>query len=60
MLCFGNPSVVQNIFSRPSTFDASLRMYTLDEVVELQPPQIWLNVQVNAIPVDSRALSFLI
>jgi hypothetical protein len=54
------PSVIQNIFSRPSTFDDSLGMYTLDDVVELHPPQIWLNVQVNVIPVSSRAFPLLL
>ncbi|CAN6246888.1 unnamed protein product [Urochloa humidicola] len=43
-----NVTLIQNIFSRPSTFDGSMGMYTLDDIVELRPPQIWLNVQYNA------------
>jgi hypothetical protein len=60
MLFFDHPAVIQNIFSRPSTFDGSMGMYTLDDVVELRPPQIWLNVQVNVISVISRPFSLLI
>nr|CAB3445894.1 unnamed protein product [Digitaria exilis] len=40
-----NVTLIQNIFSRPSTFDGSMGMYTLDDIVELHPPQIWLNVE---------------
>uniref|UniRef100_K3YPJ3 glycerophosphodiester phosphodiesterase n=1 Tax=Setaria italica TaxID=4555 RepID=K3YPJ3_SETIT len=43
-----NVTLIQNIFSRPSTFDGSMGMYTLDDIVELRPPQIWLNVQYNS------------
>ena len=60
MLSFDHLSVIQNIFSRPSTFDGSMGMYMLDDVVELRPPQIWLNVQVNVISVISWAFSLLI
>jgi len=60
MLSFDHLPVIQNIFSRPSTFDGSMGMYTLDDVVELRPQQIWLNVQVNVISVISWAFSLLI
>nr|CAB3449129.1 unnamed protein product [Digitaria exilis] len=43
-----NVTLIQNIFSRPSTFDGSMGMYTLDDIVELHPPQIWLNVEYNS------------
>lgn len=60
MLSFDDPSVIQNIFSRPSTFDGSMGMYTLDDIVELRPPQIWLHVEVNAISVISRAFPLIL
>jgi len=49
-----NVTLIQNIFSRPSTFDGSMGMYTLDDVVELRPPQIWLNVQYNSFFVEHK------
>ncbi|RLM78398.1 glycerophosphodiester phosphodiesterase GDPDL7-like [Panicum miliaceum] len=49
-----NITLLQNIFSRPSTFDGSMGMYTLDDVVELHPPQIWLNVQYNSFFVEHK------
>ncbi|XP_066329685.1 glycerophosphodiester phosphodiesterase GDPDL7-like [Miscanthus floridulus] len=52
-----NITLIQNIFSRPSTFDGSQRMYTLDEVVELHPPQIWLNVQYNSFFLEHKLSS---
>ncbi|TVU02018.1 hypothetical protein EJB05_52553 [Eragrostis curvula] len=48
-LDFTTDQLVQNnIFSRPSTFDGSLGMYMVDDVVELRPPHIWLNVEYNS------------
>ncbi|AQK69186.1 Glycerophosphodiester phosphodiesterase GDPDL3 [Zea mays] len=52
-----NITLIQNIFSRPSTFDDSLGMYTLDDVVELHPPQIWLNVQYNSFFLEHKLSS---
>ncbi|KAL6629048.1 hypothetical protein ACP70R_028813 [Stipagrostis hirtigluma subsp. patula] len=43
-----NVTLIQNIFSRPSTFDGSMGMYLLDDVIQLRPPQIWLNVEYNS------------
>ncbi|GJM90440.1 hypothetical protein PR202_ga06719 [Eleusine coracana subsp. coracana] len=43
-----NVTLIQNIFSRPSTFDGTLGMYMVDDVVELRPPHIWLNVEYNS------------
>lgn len=52
-----NVTLIQNIFSRPSTFDASFGMYTLDDVVELHPPQIWLNVEYNSFFLEHKLSS---
>uniref|UniRef100_A0A804P3R5 glycerophosphodiester phosphodiesterase n=1 Tax=Zea mays TaxID=4577 RepID=A0A804P3R5_MAIZE len=52
-----NVTLIQNIFSRPSTFDASFGMYTLDDVVELHPPQIWLNVEYNSFFMEHKLSS---
>lgn len=35
-------------------------MYTLDDIVELHPPQIWLNVEVNVISVISRGFPLIL
>uniref|UniRef100_A0ACD5V4X3 Uncharacterized protein n=2 Tax=Avena sativa TaxID=4498 RepID=A0ACD5V4X3_AVESA len=40
-----NVTVTQTILSRPSTFDGVMGMYTLDDVKELQPSRIWVNVE---------------
>ncbi|KAK8947176.1 putative glycerophosphoryl diester phosphodiesterase 2 [Platanthera zijinensis] len=45
---FNNVTLIQNIFSRPSAFDGSMPMSTIDDVQGLKPPGIWLNVQYNA------------
>ncbi|XP_044955543.1 glycerophosphodiester phosphodiesterase GDPDL7-like [Hordeum vulgare subsp. vulgare] len=42
-----NVTVIQTIFSRPSTFDAMMGMYTLDDVAGLRPEQIWINVEFH-------------
>ncbi|KAL6888393.1 hypothetical protein ACP4OV_009419 [Aristida adscensionis] len=52
-----NVSLIQNIFSRPSTFDGSMGMYLLDEVIELRPPQIWLNVEYNSFFMEHKLSS---
>ncbi|KAJ1278258.1 hypothetical protein BS78_04G065900 [Paspalum vaginatum] len=52
-----NVTLIQNIFSRPSTFDGALGMYMLDDVVELHPPQIWLNVQYNSFFLENKLSS---
>ncbi|XXG58911.1 hypothetical protein AAC387_Pa04g1096 [Persea americana] len=44
---FSNVTIIQNIFSRPSIFDASLPMMTIDDLVGLKPPKLWLNVQYD-------------
>ncbi|RCV05127.1 hypothetical protein SETIT_1G057700v2 [Setaria italica] len=54
-----NVTLIQNIFSRPSTFDGSMGMYTLDDIVELRPPQIWLNVQYNSFFLEHKLNYFL-
>ncbi|XP_062223860.1 glycerophosphodiester phosphodiesterase GDPDL7-like [Phragmites australis] len=52
-----NVTLIQNIFSRPSTFDGSLGMYMLDDVVELRPPKIWLNVEYNSFFLEHKLSS---
>nr|XP_045085756.1 glycerophosphodiester phosphodiesterase GDPDL7 isoform X2 [Aegilops tauschii subsp. strangulata] len=42
-----NVTVIQTIFSRPSTFDAIMGMYTLDDMAGLHPQQIWVNVEFD-------------
>jgi len=42
-----NVTVIQTIFSRPSTFDATMGMFTLDDVAGLRPQQIWVNVEFD-------------
>ncbi|KAG0480761.1 hypothetical protein HPP92_011619 [Vanilla planifolia] len=42
---FGNVTVIQDIFSRPSVFDGSMPMSTIDDFQQLKPPGLWLNVQ---------------
>ncbi|RWR91117.1 glycerophosphodiester phosphodiesterase GDPDL7 [Cinnamomum micranthum f. kanehirae] len=44
---FSNVTIIQNIFSRPSIFDASLPMMTIDDLMGLKPPKLWLNVQYD-------------
>lgn len=56
-----NVTLILSIFSRPSTFDGSLGMYMLDDVAELHPPHIWLNVQYNSFFLEHKQeLAFLI
>ncbi|CAM0946415.1 unnamed protein product [Alopecurus aequalis] len=42
-----NVTVVQTILSRPSTFDGIMTMCMLDDVAELHPRGIWVNVEYN-------------
>ncbi|KAL6986832.1 hypothetical protein U1Q18_042764 [Sarracenia purpurea var. burkii] len=43
-----NVSLIQNLFSRPSLFDALLLpISTVQQVIQLHPPGFWLNVQYN-------------
>ncbi|KAG0483232.1 hypothetical protein HPP92_011316 [Vanilla planifolia] len=42
---FSNVTVIQDIFSRPSVFDGSMPMSTIDDFQQLKPPGLWLNVQ---------------
>ena len=41
------PIVIQNVLSRPSVFDGTMRMSLVDDVVGLHPAQLWINVQVS-------------
>ena len=41
------PIVIQNVLSRPSVFDGTMRMSLVDDVVGLNPAQLWINVQVS-------------
>uniref|UniRef100_A0A0D9VD43 glycerophosphodiester phosphodiesterase n=1 Tax=Leersia perrieri TaxID=77586 RepID=A0A0D9VD43_9ORYZ len=38
---YQNVTLIQNIFSRPSTFDGVMGMFTLEDLVGLRPPHIW-------------------
>ncbi|XP_073002000.1 glycerophosphodiester phosphodiesterase GDPDL7-like [Typha latifolia] len=42
---YNNITMVQSIYSRPSIFDDSLPLLTVEEVTGLRPSQFWLNVQ---------------
>ena len=41
------PVVIQNVLSRPSVFDGTMGMSLVDDVVGLNPAQLWINVQVS-------------
>ncbi|XP_020265565.1 glycerophosphodiester phosphodiesterase GDPDL6-like [Asparagus officinalis] len=41
-------SVSQNILSRPSAFDMTSPIPLIGDVISVQPPAIWLNVQFNS------------
>ncbi|KAJ6673370.1 GLYCEROPHOSPHORYL DIESTER PHOSPHODIESTERASE [Salix viminalis] len=49
-----NLQVVQNIFSRPSAFDAMLPISTVDDVRSSNPPAFWLNVQYDAFYTENK------
>jgi len=49
MSCSDYPVVIQNVLSRPSIFDGTMGISLVDDVVELRPRQLWINVQVNMI-----------
>jgi len=40
-----NVTLIQNVLSRPSVFDGTMRMSLVDDVVGLHPAQLWINVQ---------------
>ncbi|XP_039132567.1 glycerophosphodiester phosphodiesterase GDPDL6-like [Dioscorea cayenensis subsp. rotundata] len=42
---FDKVSLIQGIFSRPSVFDNSQSMMRVEDVVAVQPPLFWLNVE---------------
>lgn len=42
---FNNVTLIQNILSRPSAYDATLPMSTVQDVTGLRPIRFWLNVQ---------------
>ncbi|KAG8086572.1 hypothetical protein GUJ93_ZPchr0010g9983 [Zizania palustris] len=44
---YQNVTLIQNIFSRPSTFDGAMGMFTLEDLVGLRPPQLWVNVEYD-------------
>lgn len=46
------PSVTQSIYSRPSLFDGTLPLSTVDDAIGIKPPGFWLNVQVS-VPIFS-------
>ncbi|KAL9339559.1 hypothetical protein Peur_068574 [Populus x canadensis] len=58
-----NVSLVQNIFSRPSAFDAMLPISTVDDVRSSNPPAFWLNVQATRLQgvnyISSPEIGFL-
>ena len=41
------PIVIQNVLSHPSVFDGTMGMSLVDDVVGLNPAQLWINVQVS-------------
>ncbi|XP_040376444.1 glycerophosphodiester phosphodiesterase GDPDL7-like [Oryza brachyantha] len=42
---YQNVTLIQDIFSRPSTFDGAMGMFALEDLVGLRPPHIWVNVE---------------
>ena len=44
--------VTQSIYSRPSLFDGTLPLSTVDDAIGIKPPGFWLNVQVS-VPIFS-------
>ncbi|XP_077230985.1 glycerophosphodiester phosphodiesterase GDPDL7-like [Tasmannia lanceolata] len=44
---FDKITLTQNTFSRPSLFDDSLPMSTVEDVSGLRPPKLWLNAQYD-------------
>ncbi|KAG6522244.1 hypothetical protein ZIOFF_019382 [Zingiber officinale] len=44
---YNNVSLIQNIFSRPSIFDASLPISMVEDVTGLHPSQFWINLHCN-------------
>uniref|UniRef100_A0A0D9YNG4 glycerophosphodiester phosphodiesterase n=1 Tax=Oryza glumipatula TaxID=40148 RepID=A0A0D9YNG4_9ORYZ len=42
---YQNVTLIQDIFSRPSTFDGAMGMFTLEDLVGLKPPHLWVNVE---------------
>ncbi|KAJ3679120.1 hypothetical protein LUZ60_017131 [Juncus effusus] len=59
---YNNVSLIQNIFSRPSAFDASLGPFFLPDLMDMQPPRVWINVQCNTFFKERKldALPFLL
>lgn len=54
MLCFlvlfNSFTVTQNIFSRPSHFDGTLPIATVEDALGIKPDKFWLNVPVSPYP----------
>ncbi|KAF8400543.1 hypothetical protein HHK36_013842 [Tetracentron sinense] len=44
---FTNVTLTQNVLSRPSLFDDSLPLSTVEDATGLRPPKFWLNVQYD-------------
>ncbi|EEE56466.1 hypothetical protein OsJ_05675 [Oryza sativa Japonica Group] len=42
---YQNVTLIQDIFFRPSTFDGAMGMFTLEDLVGLKPPHLWVNVE---------------
>ncbi|CAL5041784.1 unnamed protein product [Urochloa decumbens] len=49
-----NVTLIQNVLSRPSVFDGTMGMSLVDDVVGLQPPQLWINVQYAQFFLDHK------
>nr|CAB3470950.1 unnamed protein product [Digitaria exilis] len=49
-----NVTLIQNVLSRPSVFDGTMGMSLIDDVVELRPPQLWINVQYAQFFLDHK------
>ncbi|XP_034699612.1 glycerophosphodiester phosphodiesterase GDPDL7-like [Vitis riparia] len=45
---FNNVTLTQSIYSRPSLFDGTLPLSTVDDAIGIKPPGFWLNVQYDA------------
>ncbi|CAD6336153.1 unnamed protein product [Miscanthus lutarioriparius] len=49
-----NVTLIQNVLSRPSIFDGTMGISLVDDVVELHPPQLWINVQYGQFFLDHK------
>ncbi|KAG0515252.1 hypothetical protein BDA96_10G262900 [Sorghum bicolor] len=49
-----NVTLIQNVLSRPSIFDGTMGISLIDDVVELHPPQLWINIQYGQFFLDHK------